>query len=188
MLFFSMGTPMLLGGDECMRTQKGNNNAYCQDNDIGWFNWDDVTRHADMVEFVTKTIAFTKRYTVLQQRKFFQGRDLDDDTIPDITWFGPDLGPPRWDDPDARTLCYRLDGGETPSALGTYYLYIILNADFRLQAVRIPALLAGRAWYRVIDTSLPSGEDFLEVGNEIRVQPWDLYLVNPRSVVMLLSK
>jgi glycogen operon protein len=188
MLFFSMGTPMLLGGDECLRTQKGNNNAYCQDNDIGWFNWNDVMTHADMVAFTTKTIALTKRYTVLQQRKFFQGRDLDDDTIPDITWFGPDLGPPRWDDSDARTLCYRLDGGEVPSALGTYYLYIILNADFRLQAVKIPAQLAGQAWHRIIDTSLPSGEDFLEAGNEIRLEPEDVYIVNPRSVVVLLGK
>ncbi len=187
-LFFSMGTPMLLGGDECMRTQKGNNNAYCQDNEMGWFNWNDVTNHADMLEFVTKAIALTKHYTVLQQRKFFQGRDLDGDTVSDITWFGADLGPPRWDDPEARTLCYRLDGGETPSTLRKYYLYIILNADFRLQAVRIPALLAGQAWYRVIDTSLPSGEDFLEVGNEIRIEPVDQYLVNPRSVVVLLSK
>lgn len=188
MLFFSMGTPMLLGGDECMRTQHGNNNAYCQDNEMGWFNWNDVTNHADMLEFVTKSIALTKRYTVLQQRKFFQGRDLDGDTISDITWFGPDLGPPRWDDPEARTLCYRLDGGETLSALGKYYLHFILNADFRLQAVKIPALLVGQSWYRVIDTSLPSGEDFLEAGNEIRLEPGDSYLVNPRSVVMLLSK
>jgi pullulanase/glycogen debranching enzyme len=124
----------------------------------------------------------------LQQRKFFQGRDLDGDTISDITWFGSDLGSPRWDDPEARTLCYRLDGGETSSALGKYYLYIILNADFRLQAVKISALLAGQAWYRVIDTSLPSGEDFLEVGNEIRLETGDSYLVNPRSVVVLLSK
>jgi isoamylase len=188
MLFFSMGTPMLLGGDECMRTQQGNNNAYCQDNEMGWFNWNDVTNHADMLEFVTKAIALTKRYTILQQRKFFQERDLDGDTISDITWFGPDLGSPRWDDPEARTLCYRLDGGETLSALGKYYLHFILNADFQLQAVKIPALLAGQSWYRVIDTSLPSGEDFLEAGNEIRLEPGDSYLVNPRSVVMLLSK
>ncbi|THJ25614.1 MAG: glycogen debranching protein GlgX [Nitrospira sp. CG24E] len=188
LLFFSMGTPMLLSGDECMKTQQGNNNAYCQDNEVGWFNWNDVTNHADMFGFVTKAIALTKRYTVLQQRKFFQGRDLDDDTIPDIAWFGPDLGPPRWDDPEARTLCYRLDGGEVLSALGKYHLYIVVNADFRLQAVRLPALRDGQAWHRVIDTSLPSGKDFLEVGNEIRIEPGNQYLVNPRSVVVLLSK
>lgn len=188
MLFFSMGTPMLLGGDECLRTQQGNNNAYCQDNEVGWFNWNDVTNHADMLGFVTKAIALTKRYTVLQQRKFFRGRDLDDDTIPDIAWFGPDLDPPLWDDPEARTLCYRLDGGEAPSALGKYHLYIILNADFRLQVVRIPSPRAGQAWHRIIDTSLPSGEDFHEAGEEIRIEPGDSYLVNPRSVVVLLSK
>src|SRR5439155_21213321 len=78
MLFFSMGTPMMLGGDEFLRTQKGNNNAYCQDNDISWFDWNRVADHADIRLFTKKIIAFTKRYTVLQQRKFFQGADLDD--------------------------------------------------------------------------------------------------------------
>jgi isoamylase len=187
-LVFSMGTPMMLGGDEFLRTQKGNNNAYCQDNEISWFDWERVAEHTDMVEFVRKAIAFTRRYTILQRRSFVLGTDLNDDGVPDITWFGTDLGDPRWDDQDARTLCYRLDGGEERSVLGVYYLFFILNGDFREQSVRIPEPKEGMRWYRVIDTSLASGKDFLEPGAEVALDPPGIYRVNPRSTVVLLTK
>jgi isoamylase len=187
-LLFSMGTPMLLGGDEFGRTQGGNNNAYCQDNAISWFDWNLVGKNADIMAFFRKAIAFTKKYTVLQHRKFFLGRDLNDDNIPDISWFGKDLGTPAWHDPEARTLCYRLDGGETRSALGAYYLFIIFNGDHSLQRITIPPLQGGRRWYRVMDTSLPSGEDFVDSGGEILLDPADCYLVNPRSSVLLLGR
>lgn len=94
-LLFSMGTPMLLGGDELLRTQKGNNNAYCQDNEISWFDWNDLAKHGDMHRFVKKLIAFTRRYTVLQRRKFVLGQDLDADGFPDFSWFGSDLKLPQ---------------------------------------------------------------------------------------------
>jgi glycogen operon protein len=187
-LFFSMGTPMMLGGDEFCRTQRGNNNAYCQDNEISWFDWDLLQQNTDIMTFFRKAIAFTKKYTVLQNRKFFLGRDLNNDSISDISWFGTDLGNPRWDDPEARSLCYRLDGGETRSSLGTYYLFVILNADHRLQRVSIPPIQEELAWHRVIDTSLQNGEDFLDSGSEIRLDPADSYLANPRSTVVLLGK
>jgi len=187
MLFFSMGTPMLLGGDEFMRTQRGNNNAYCQDNEISWFDWNLGKQNADVMDFCRKTIAFTKRYTVLQQRKFFQGKDLDGDAVPDIAWFDDKLDSPSWTDPEARLICYQLDGGEAKSNLGEYYLFIILNADFNLHRVAIPPLRNGLSWRRVIDTSLPSGDDFREPGHEIVLQPADFYLANPRSTVLLLG-
>jgi glycogen operon protein len=187
-LFFSMGTPMLLGGDEFMRTQRGNNNAYCQDNAISWFDWEAMKKNRDIVEFVRKTIAFTKKYTVLQNRKYFQGKDLNADDVPDISWFGPDLGSPHWHDPEARTLCYRLDGSEMGSEHGVYHLFIILNAGSHLQRVAIPRQENGRCWYRVIDTSLPGGEDFLDAGREVLLNPGDFYLANARTTVLLLGR
>jgi glycogen operon protein len=187
-LLYSSGTPMILGGDECMRTQKGNNNAYCQDNEMSWFHWEDVGKNSDVLDFFKKAIAFEKRYPVLQRRKFFLGKDLDADHIPDIAWFGKDLERPFWDDPELRTLCYQLDGGEERSELGHYQLFFILNADFRLQTIRLPELPGGRKWYRVIDTSLKEGEDFLDPGREIRIDPPDRYLTNPRSTVVLIGK
>src|SRR5206468_1135359 len=165
-LFFSMGTPMILGGDEFMRTQRGNNNAYCQDNGISWFDWSAVEKNADILEFCRKTIALTRTYTVLQQRKFFQGKDLDDNSIPDISWFDASLGNPQWNDPEARLLCYRLDGGEEPSGLGVYYIFVMLNAGSDMRRVAIPALRDGMRWRRVIDTSLSGGDDFLASGAE----------------------
>jgi len=67
-LFFSLGTPMLLGGDECMRTQRGNNNAYCQDNELSWFDWGYMKRNQGIVEFCKKAIAFKNRYTILHRK------------------------------------------------------------------------------------------------------------------------
>jgi glycogen operon protein len=186
-LLFAGGTPMVLGGDEFLRTQRGNNNAYCQDNEISWFDWEQTRRNAETVEFFRKAVALTRRCTILQRRKFFLGRDLNADNVPDITWFGPDLRRPDWDNPDLRTLCCRLDGGEEPSALGRYFLFLILNADHRLQPVRLPALADGMRWRRVIDTSLPAGEDFCDPGSELPLDPAGRYLANPRSTVALLG-
>jgi len=188
LLLFSMGTPMLLGGDEFLRTQRGNNNAYCQDNQTSWFDWNELAKHGDMHSFVKKLIAFTRRYTVLQRRKFILGQDLDADGIADFSWFGSDLKLPQWNDPECRTLCCRVDGGGVASEVGDYNLFFILHANHHLQPVQIPAPDGAKQWFRVIDTSLPSGEDFLDVGAEILLNPADFYLVNPRSTVVLLGK
>ena len=188
LLLFSSGTPMILGGDEFLRTQGGNNNAYCQDNPISWFDWGEVERNADMVAFFRKAIAFTKKYTILQRRKFFTGTDRDGNAVPDIQWFGEDLGPPRWSDPEARILCCVLDGNEEPSEAGTYFLFLALNGDYRRHEVMAPPLPPGLRWRRAIDTSLPAGEDFPEDGDGPPLDPADRYLVNPRTTVVLLGK
>jgi glycogen operon protein len=188
LLLFSSGTPMIFGGDEFLRTQGGNNNAYCQDNPISWFDWGEVERNADMVAFFRKAIAFTKKYTILQRRKFFTGTDTDQDGVPDIQWFGEDLGPPRWDDPEARVLCYLLDGSEEPSEAGPYFLFLALNGEYRHREVMVPPLPPGLRWRRAIDTSLAAGEEFVDDGAEPPMDPADRYLVNPRTTVVLLGK
>jgi glycogen operon protein len=187
-LLFSCGTPMLLGGDEFLRSQGGNNNAYCQDNATSWFDWERAAANAEMVAFTRKAIAFARAHPILQRRKFFAGQDLDADSVPDITWYGPDGGRAAWDDFEARTLCYRLDGGEAGPGLGKYFLFFVLHADHHLEAVRVPPLPPGYRWHRVVDTSLPPGEDFADPGLEVPLDPADAYLVNPRSTVVLLGK
>jgi glycogen operon protein len=187
-LLFSCGTPMILGGDEFMRTQKGNNNAYCQDNEISWFQWEQVDKNSDLLNFFKKAIGLEKKCAVLQRRKFFFGEDLDADHIPDLSWFGKDLGKPSWDDAELRCLCFQLDGGEEKSGLGDYHLFFILNADPHLQFIKLPQLANGKQWFRVIDTGLKSGEDFLDAGNEIRIDPPGHYLANARSTIVLIGK
>ena len=187
-LFFSSGTPMTLGGDEFMRTQKGNNNAYCQDHEISWFDWELTQRNSDILQFFKKAIVFTKRFTVLQRRKCFLDASMEASDSPQITWFGKDLQRPRWDDPELRTLCFQLEEGQGKLAAEGGLLLIILNADPSLQYVQIPPPQTGFKWHRVIDTSLESGQDFLDSGQEIALDPPDHYLVNPRSTVVLLGK
>jgi glycogen operon protein len=187
-LMFACGTPMMLGGDEFGRTQGGNNNAYCQDNEISWFDWSLAESNSLLVEFFRKAIAFTRRFPVLQRRKFFLGEDLDADGIPDLEWFSPDLGDPAWGDQNARTLCFQLETAGDGDRMGVDRLYFILNGDFESQWVKLPPLGPVRAWYRAIDTSLPDGADFAEPGEEVRVDPGDHYIVNPRSTVVLMAR
>jgi glycogen operon protein len=186
MLMLAMGTPMLSGGDEFMRTQQGNNNAYCQDNAISWFDWDQAERETEMTRFVSKLIAFKQRCDVMQQRSCAQAAGGNE--LPDIGWYGTDLAPPHWDDPQARTLCLVLDGGDSSPTLGRYSVFMIFHAGVNLQPVRLPAAPTGTRWHRVVDTSLPNGEDIAAAVDEVALDPADQYLVNPRSTVVLLAR
>jgi glycogen operon protein len=120
---------------------------------------------------------------------FALGEDLDDDHIPDLTWFGTDgQGAPRWNDLEARTLCVQLDASTERGELTGERLFFIYNANFAAQWVNLPALDEGRQWHRAIDTSLEPGDDFAEDGKEIAVEPDDHYIANPRSTVVLIAK
>ena len=185
LLMLAMGTPMLSGGDEFLRSQRGNNNAYCQDNPISWHDWEQAAREAGITRFVALLIAFTRRCDVVQQRKCLQGAD---GGAQDIAWYGADLQAPRWDDPQARTLCMALDSGESSEPLGRYAVLTIFHAGAALQPVQLPAALPGTRWHRVIDTSLPDGQDIMASENEVALDPADVYLVNPRTTVVLLAR
>jgi len=187
-LLFACGTPMILGGDEFGRSQQGNNNAYCQDNEISWLDWGLASRNVDLIEFFRKAIAFTRRFPVLLCRKFPLGKDLDADGVPDLSWFAPDQGQPSWNDPSARTLCYQLDvtDGDIPSEAAR--LFFILNSHYESQWVKLPPPGSSRGWYRAIDTSLPGPEDFMDAGKEVLLDPPEIYIANPRSTVVLLAR
>jgi len=187
-LFFSAGTPMMLGGDEFLRTQNGNNNAFCQDNETNWFDWSLASKNAELVEFCRKAIALSKTYSVLKRREFLSGKDLDGNHVRDIEWFAPDGNPLNWDDWQSRTLCYQLDGSEQESELGDYQFFFILNADFNLKSVRLPRPGNGKKWRRIVDTSLDSGRDFVDPGKEVLIDPPEQYLANPRSTVVLVTR
>jgi glycogen operon protein len=179
---------MILGGDEFARTQGGNNNAYCQDNEISWFDWDRARANAELTAFFRKAIALTVRYPILNRRRFFTGGQVAGGWRPDIAWFGPSLEPPAWNDPEARTIALLLNGAAEASAAGDYLLYLIANADARPQRVLIPAPPAGMEWFRVIDTSLPSGEDFLDAGREVPLGAAEAYVASPLSGAVLLAR
>jgi glycogen operon protein len=188
LLLLAMGTPMILGGDEFLRTQQGNNNAYCQDNPLAWFDWNQAAAEPGITRFLARLIALTRHYDVAQRRKCPHGLRGRNRHAPDIAWYGIDLGAPQWDDPQARTLCLALDGGVSSPQLGRYGLFIIFHAGLGLQPVRLPAAGAGTRWYRVVDTGLPDGADIADRGQEVALAPADAYLMNPRSTVVLVAR
>jgi glycogen operon protein len=186
LLLLAMGTPMLSGGDEFLRTQRGNNNAYCQDNPIAWFDWDAAAREAGMIRFTAELIAFTRRRDILLRRKAEQGAGAERTGA--IRWYGADLGAPRWGDAQSRTLCMALDSGDATDDADRYVVFMIFHAGSELQPVRLPEPGAGLGWYRVIDTHLPDGADIVDPGRELALDPADEYLVNARSTVVLLGR
>jgi len=184
-LLLSLGTPMILSGDEVLRSQGGNNNAYCQDNELSWFNWDLVKDNADFLKFTRELIKLTTRYKALQTAKFYKDRPIGHLENFSLKWYGRELDQPDWSNPEERTVAMHLHAKERHGF--EYHLLIIFNADYRTQTVEIPELPSPFKWYRKIDTSLPSGEELLVHGREIEHMPADYYMVNPRSTVLLLA-
>jgi glycogen operon protein len=187
-LLFSAGTPMLLGGDEMLRTQRGNNNAYCHDSELSWFDWTLCDENRDILQFTRRALAFVAKYPVFRRRTFFSGRDTNGDVYPDIRWYGPNLDAPAWDDPEARTLGYLLDGNEADSGAADYLVLVILHPHWDKGSFRLPDPGSGRAWHRVMDSSLPPGEDFAAPGEEAPLPIANTYALAPRTNVVLLAR
>ena len=186
-LFFSLGTPMILGGDEMMHTQKGNNNPYCQDNEITWFDWKKMDKNSDIFIFCKKAISFRRRYNILYKKRFYSGRDEDKDMIPDILWFDNNLKTPEWNNLAVKLLCYQIDGSEVASRLGDYHLFFIMNADIKDYNVKLP-IYSGKKWFRVIDTNIEGDNSFLDPGEEQYLQDQTAYRAGERSLALLLGK
>ena len=183
-LFLAQGTPMLLGGDEMRRTQRGNNNAYCQDNETSWFDWTLLERHAATHRFTREMIRFRRAHPGLRRRRYLLGWDADPDLDPDghtrVRWHGVRPDQPDWGH-DSRTLCYTLTESHDDTAV-----HIILNAQDEPQRFWLPRPPRGRRWLRAIDTARPSPEDILATGDEVELDE-PTYDVRDRSVVVLVQ-
>ncbi len=188
-LMLSQGVPMLLGGDELRRTQRGNNNAYCQNNEISWYEWNLLQKYRETFRFTKEIIAFRKRHPSLRRARFFTGRDNALNGIPDINWHGTALNKPDWSK-KSRSLACLIDGSrlETDAEYDDNDLYLIFNASEKSLAFSLPKLPSGRKWWRAIDTSLPSPQDIVPDGKEVFIKPNSRYTATSRSTVVLISK
>ena len=186
-LLFAAGTPLMLYGDEVLRTQKGNNNGYCQDNEITWLNWEYMERNADILEFVKKAIAFRKEYPILRARRFFTGKSAESDGAPDISWFGKHLDEANWSSPKVKTLCYRLAGKAAPVERQQYYLFLVFNMGHRGARLDLPRH-EGVKWYRLVDTSRRAGDDFRPEKKERLLRKQEQHYFAARSVSVFLGE
>jgi len=179
-LMLSKGVPMFSAGDEVCRTQNGNNNAYCQDNEISWFNWENIEQYHGMLRFWQLLIAFRKRHPRLFRNRFYDG-ELNSRGLPDISWHGCQLGKPGWSDPDGAALSMTLGAREDTEDLHIMFNMFEDQLDFELPQV------VGRDWYCVINTALPTPFDIVERNTEI-AHIGDIYKVPGHCVIVLISK
>jgi glycogen operon protein len=169
-LILSVGVPMICGGDEIGRTQHGNNNAYCQDNEISWFDWEHVDD--DLLAFVTHVIEFRRSHPAFERRRWFYGRPLRGVDVSDIGWFKPDGEPMTdedWQGGFARSIGVFFSGHGIPRGphgeeITDDSFLLLFNAHHERMTFRLPAEPWGERWESIIDTNL--GEDRKRNGGE----------------------
>jgi isoamylase len=186
-LMFSQGTPMLLAGDEFGHSQKGNNNAYAQDNAITWLDWNAVAASGrTMREFVRKLIATRKAFPILYRARFLLGSYNEELDVKDVTWLSPageEMSPEQWNDGNARCLGVLLDGRAQPTGVRRRgldaTLLLLFNAHHEVVKFRLPEATDGRSWLGFIDTNLPDARlSSFQFGHQ--------YEVTGRSLVMFV--
>ncbi len=171
-LLISRGVPMILGGDEFRRTQRGNNNAYCQDNDVSWYDWTYLEMHHEIYRFTKGMIALRKAHPVLRKGTFY--------TDADISWFSPNGDPPDWFDPSKKRLACHIFGEE-----GEPDLYLMFNAHTDGVTFRLPALPKGKVWHLVADTAHTPPTDIHASREGPRLADQQHYRLEGRSSVIL---
>ncbi|HWJ43774.1 MAG TPA: glycogen debranching protein GlgX, partial [Gaiellaceae bacterium] len=188
-LLLSQGVPMLLGGDEIARTQGGNNNAYCQDNEISWIDWNLDDRAQRLLAWTKRLIAFRERHPVFRRDDFLTGEERLGSGAPDVWWFRPDgrkMAQRNWRDPATSTLGVFLNGAEIPTqtAQGAPVIddsfLILFNAGADAVVFTLPAVAYGRRWTNELSTADPEAEVGAAVFPARGVVP-----VEGRSLVLL---
>jgi glycogen operon protein len=167
MLLLSQGVPMLLAGDERSRTQGGNNNAYCQDNPIGWVDWslDDAARA--QLDWTRRLIRLRREHPALHRRRFFQDRSIHGRRVREVEWFGPDgreLSEAEWSEAAVGPLGMLLNGQEMDEIdeqgqqLRDDILLLLLNPGAKALRFRLPSVPGGAAWSPLLDSAEPDAE------------------------------
>ncbi|TXK28600.1 glycogen debranching protein GlgX [Pontibacter qinzhouensis] len=159
-LFLSQGVPMLVAGDEIGRTQQGNNNAYCQDNEISWLNWQEADK--ELLEFTQKLISLRRNHPTFSRRRWFQGQPIKGVGLEDIGWFLPDgkeMSEEHWNQDHAKSLAIFLNGrglhsrGPKGEQIIDDSFYVIFNAHYEPISFKLPLKKYGEEWTKILDTS-----------------------------------
>jgi isoamylase len=191
-LLLSQGVPMLLGGDALGHTQQGNNNAYCQDNEISWINWEDPNVDKELIAFVRKVIALRKYHPVFRRRHFFQGRAIKGAGVKDILWLRPDgseMTDEEWNQEHARTLGMFLSGSavdemdERGQLLTDESFLLLMNAHHEEVPFTLPSAAWGMLWVSVLDTHCATGG-----GPDRPFEAAGTYPLQARSMAVLVER
>ena len=159
-LLLSQGVPMLVSGDEVRRTQNGNNNAYCQDNETSWFDWSLVEHNREMLRFVQTLIRFRRNQPTVRRRTYLTGKPVDERGLPDVSWFGPDGQSLQWDQGTLAMVAHIAAPPETddPELLGRD-IVMMFNSTGEDRDFFMPTVAGDSVWNLFLDTAAPSPED-----------------------------
>lgn len=182
LLFLSQGVPMILAGDEFLHTQGGNNNAWCQNNDISWLNWQMTEENQDMLRFMRELIAFRRRHPSLNRARYLTGNIEPSRGIPDITWHGEQLDQPLWFDANAQILAFTLAGCSAQEA----DLHVMINMSDLAINVPLPKIKK-RHWYLALDTHAKSPNDIMKPQQQTLLNKARI-TVHERSIVVCESR
>ena len=189
-LFLSQGVPMLLGGDEIGRTQKGNNNAYCQDNELSWYDWESVDQ--DLLDFCQRLVHYRKDHPVFRRRRWFQGRPIHGSEVKDIAWFtlhGEQMAEEDWGLGHARSLAVFLNGQTIPNpnprgepVMDDNFI-LIFNAHDQPLTFTLPAAYWGQRWGLELNTDAGWAEsvEVFEAGSDITAEARSLMVLRDVS-------
>jgi len=179
---------MLTAGDEFGRTQRGNNNAYCQDNETSWVDWNFGAEGEELRAFVARLAELRSNHAVLRRTRFFTGEWNEEIGVRDLTWIEPsgsEMSAEQWSDPFAKCMGALLDGRAQATGIrkrgSDTTMLLIVNAADNLVRFMLPQVAAGRGWMRLIDTNLSEAEDEEDAG---RFKFGDEYEVTPRSLLL----
>lgn len=191
-LLLSQGVPMFLAGGELGRTQQGNNNAYCQDNEISWVDWTRLDAEKEMIALVRKVISLRQNHPVFRRRNFFQGRSIKGVGVKDILWLRPDgreMTDQEWTQEYARTLGVFFSGSavdeidERGQLITDDNFILLMNAHHEEVLFTLPTASSGMIWATLIDTSVDSMET-----PSITHEPMTQYRLQPRSLSVLVER
>lgn len=187
MVLLSQGTPMIYGGDEIGNTQNGNNNAYCQDNSLGWIDWKGLKKNENVLEFVKKAIAFRKEHPILHMEKELKGVDYRAKGFPDVSLHGERA----WycsSENTSRLLGVMYCGSYAKKADGTAddFIYVIYNFHWENREAALPNLPEGMHWEKTIDTSALTENGFLTEKEKVKKNTKKME-ISPRTIVVLTA-
>jgi len=186
-LLTSQGVPMLLAGDEFGRTQRGNNNGYCQDNELSWLDWGLAEDNKELLRFTSALISFRKAHPTLRGGEHPKGTDYVGSGFPDVSWHGTTAWQPDWS-PWSRVLGVMRCGRHAKSGSERdQHVYVVMNSHWDDHEVQLPALPEGTQWHLFADTSATPPHDIHDLGQEPALIMPGRYLVRARSTVILVE-
>ena len=187
-LMTSQGIPMVLSGDEIGNTQFGNNNAYCQDNEISWLDWKNLEKNADIFNYFQKIIKFRRQHKALRYEYHLGHSDWRNLGMPDFSWHGVKAWQP-WNTYNNLTQAFMLNGRYADSdGKPDDFIYVAMNMHWEMHGFELPQLPDGLKWHVFANTAMAAPQDIVEPGSEILIDnQWEI-LVEARSIMILVGK